>query len=127
MNLNKHQERRDAIMAPMILPGQGDGLRYFEGLDASTLGLLISEQFADQEETQNDSPSISDFLGFMMDNPSATAHGYIVDLPRDDYRVSIEGLNWPSGANNINAVRAFATFCNGADELDLETMRSWWD
>lgn len=128
MNLNQDQQRRDEILRPLLRDDRAYGdIRYFSGLTAEPLQQLIQEQFADPKETQNNSPTIAEFLEFLHSHPTCTAHGYIVDQPRTDYRVSIEGLNYAAAKNDLNEVKEFAHFCMGADELDLDLMRSWWD
>lgn len=109
-------------------PMRGD-YEHFEGMDATTLAALVAEGFADAEETQNDSPAIAEFLEFMAAHPWAKAHGYLIGAPRDDIRVSVEGVE--GYAPNRAEERALHEFGGHADETtffrDDNYCRVWWD
>lgn len=121
---NQDQETRNSMLELMDECG---GTQRFKNLKLETLKKLIFLCFVDLGERQNESPSIKKFLAFMEKYPSFTAHGYVVNHPRDDYRLTIEGL---SGESVIpEEVLEFAKFNRLADEFDCETgyQRSWWD
>lgn len=122
--LNQNIRRRDFLLRLYFTSKEYDGgIRLFSKLPYEVLSQLVQEGFADQKERQNDSPSISEFLEFMLTYPEYEAHGYAVDQSRLDYRITIEGLI--AKEPNAKAVKAFRKFCKNADELTDK--RSWWD
>ena len=52
----------------------------------------MEKKFADSQDNLNDSPFIDEIYDFLTAHPGFTAHGYAVDVSRDDYQVSIEGV-----------------------------------
>lgn len=125
--LNRDQATRDQLVfgRPMT-----SDLEYFEDMDAPLLARLIAERFADPSEQQNEAYPIKDFLAFMEVHPWTRAHGYVVDLQRGDYRVSVEGL--AGVAPSKVEADAFLAFCKHADELSGKRVkgsmcRAWWD
>jgi hypothetical protein len=125
--LNKDQDFRDAIIGLADQRYMG-GIARYQGLTKTKLELLINNNFVDMDGRQNDSPSISEFYEFMKDHPEVKAHGYVVDSSRDDYRVSIEGLEF-SGPVSIATMSDFVQLCRYADEFTCEqnALYSWWD
>ena len=121
-------EARRGELLGLEMASDFDIVRY-HGLTATNLAALVAEGFADPEETQNDSPSIGEFLAFMEGHPWALAHGYAVGPQRDDYRVSVEGM--AGHAPTARDAEVFALMCEGADELKAQyaagEVRSWWD
>ena len=96
---NMDETRRLEILKPylredMILGRRGGkyDAMYFKGLDVTALQTLVHEKFACPDDTQNSAPCIKEFLEFMKKYPFMKAHGYIITPDRDDYRVSIEGV-----------------------------------
>ena len=104
------------------------GTRHFEDLNLSQLKELVKNNFIDLEESQNCSPMVESFLAFMEKYPKVTAHGYAVSHERDDYRVSLEGLEF-SGRVTKELLKDFVYLCRHADEFVLEDNKlySWWD
>ena len=124
-------KERDTIIFGEPKEWDGDksgGIEPFDELTAEQLLNLIVLCHADPETCQNNSPSIGDFLKFLEANPKFRAHGYVVSPDRNDYRVSIEGITYEGDASKEEII-TFVSFCNGADELDLdnESLRAWWD
>lgn len=128
MKLNRDYQTRDALIFNQQYNNYD--IKYFKGLTHDTLAKLIELQFADPEDAQNAAPSIQEIYDFMKEHPSVTAHGYAVSIVRDDYRISIEGLECTLPEDEItkDLIRDFVEFCNGADELHTQPLlRSWWD
>lgn len=102
-------------------------VRYFDQLDAETLEKLIDLGFADPKESQNEAPCIGEFLDWMRKNPDYKAHGYVVSIDRDDYRVSIEGVD--GCAKSPEALKSFVNMFHNADEFDVQDdyQRAWYD
>lgn len=119
MKMNMNYNRRNEIMDGLLGDSYG-GIQRFSGLTAEKLSLLVKEKFADPTETQNNSPTISDFLNFLKKNPGFTAHGYVVLPEREDYRVSIEGVEW-SGTESLSpkSMQEFVDMFRDADEFIL--------
>ena len=124
---NKDQTARDRLLGISPDAKYGGGVEYFNGLTAATLRKLIDEKFADPEECQNSSPSIQEFLDFMEEHPGFTAHGYAVTLKREDYRVSIEGIEG-KGIKRED-VDEFIQAHRFADDFSFENGRCycWYD
>lgn len=72
----------------------GSFTRRFKDMPISTAEILIKLGFLDPEETQNDSPTVREFIDFAKDHLDAdfTFHGYVVGPEREDCRVSFEGI-----------------------------------
>ena len=119
--------KQSTTVASMLEEGEDYG--HFEGMPHETLATLIKEGYANPGEYQNSSPSIGVFEEFMKANNEVTAHGYIILPPRDDYRVSLEGVE---GQNVDQAAMQEVIDCFGnADEFNtnLKTgnFYAWWD
>lgn len=59
--------------------------------------------------------------------PEYTSHGYAVSDTRDDYRVSIEGVEKGSPATTNNELRDYMGLFGLADEFNGYTMYCWFD
>ena len=55
-------------------------------------------------------------MNLMEDHTELKAHGYVVSPDRDDYRVSIEGLQY-SGEVSAELMVEFVELCRYADEF----------
>ncbi len=89
-------------------------------------------RIGNKQETQNYSPSVGDFLALAKDYPTITYHGYVVEKPRDDYRVSIEGFSLigltVEQALEVVKTYGYADECNYKKEKDgTYTVYTWWD
>lgn len=102
-------------------------VRYFNQLDAETLEKMIELGFADSKEKQNDAPTIAEFLKWMKENPSYKAHGYVVSVRRDDYRLSVEGVD--GCGKTREEIISFSKMFHDADEFDVDNdyQRAWYD
>ena len=123
--LNKNYKVRNAILG---LPIEFNDICRFGDKKLEDLINLLHNQYIATEETQNDSPTVEEFYNFLKKYPEVTFHGYAVSNKRDDYRVSIEGLEY-AGDCSRELIVDFVKLCKSADELDVETdyLRSWWD
>jgi len=102
-------------------------VRHFVNLDANTLEKMIELGFADPGERQNESPTIGEFLAWLKENPSYKAHGYVVCVDRNDYRLSIEGVDGHS--KDLEEIQRFREMFQDADEFDIygDYQRAWYD
>ena len=124
--MNKDFKRRDEILGIANKKYMG-GIIHFEAIDVQTLKLLIDEDFIELDEAQNCSPTTKQFYEFMCEHPQVKAEGYAVSPERDDYRVTIEGLNCHENTTKELKTQ-FTEFCNDADEFQITPfLRSWWD
>lgn len=120
------------------------GIRRFEHLSLEQLQQLVKEGFIDTEDYFNGCPTVGDFLKFVngikqyvAENPDYTSDdfdiyfiGYAVDISRDDYRVTIEGVKYSSRYKvDREILIKFMNFAKSADELDINDCegRAWWD
>lgn len=104
------------------------GVLDFE-IDIETIQKLIDNGFVDVEDTQNEAPSIKEFIDFTKKYPLENFYfiGYAVMPPRSDYRISIEGLTVET--DNRNLVVDFTTFFKNADNLSYsdDELYCWYD
>lgn len=126
---NKDYKLRDSMLSPKYFFGDKDNydIFRFENLTADTLQKLVSLRFANPAEQQNESPSIGEILDFLEKNPDFTAHGYAVTVGRDDYRISIEGVEGHS--NDFDQIAQFVNLFRYADEFEIADIyqRAWFD
>jgi len=127
MELNKDSKARDLIIFDKLVEDNGDIIR-FEGLTLEKLDRLLDQKFADPEETQNDSPSTKEIYDFMKEHPGFTAHGYVVSRKRNDYGISLEGVEY-RGNYNKKVLLKFLDLFAYADELTTKDkyLRAWYD
>lgn len=132
MKLNKNYKRRDQIIFGDKLPNYTGGCAGFSGLTLHKLRELLRRKFADPEDRQNDSPSIREFYNFAKrwKYQEIGFHGYVISPERDDYRISIEGLEY-IGFLNTKIVMDFTNLCRDADEFSIDTQQGflycWYD
>ena len=134
--MNRDVETRDKIIF-----GKYDPEKYWGGIrqftcSADTIRELSKQGFINDDECQNWSPSTIDFLDFIdgaEDKIVAEFECYAVSPDRNDYRVTIEGINLtiPDGEFDL-FVLAIGNF-RGADEFTIEHadgeyyIGAWWD
>lgn len=132
----KDVTERDTLIfgQPINWKSNSGGIARFSGIHLPTLKKLIDLGYADPQETQNDSPTIQEFLEFMSVYPNVTVHGYVVSPYREDCRVSVEGIECPLGIMNIEdhydkvQMHDMLYLCRYADELTFDnSFYAWWD
>ena len=103
-------------------------IKRFKGLSLMKLKELIQNNFIGSEESQNCSPTVGTFIELMERYPKLTAHGYCVTHQREDYRVSIEGIEFHGKVEN-NMLIDFVNLCRQADEFTANEnhLYAWWD
>ena len=130
MDFEKYTEEQDKERSE--LAGVNDknffgGCASFSGMTYNTLQTLVDKGYADPEDSQNDSPTLGEYLEFMKEHPRFKAHGYVVSNNREDRRITIEGLE--AGQVTIKEVEDFINLDRYADEFEAtqDYCRSWWD
>ncbi len=133
-HLNPNQTERDRLIFGENSPRYGGGMARFEDLDVATLKKLIELRYADPEDKQNEAPTIAEFVALLerhdTEDSDLTAHGYVIHKERDDYRVSIEGIEGTTRFSE--GLLDILTVCVTADEFTVESdltfhVRAWWD
>ena len=125
--LNKNIKGRDAKLFGAYEPNEYmGGIRYYKGLTVDDLEWLLENNYIEPNEAQNNAPSVQEFYGWMQLHPSFKAHGYAVDIKRDDYRISIEGVN-KGGSLSPEEVVDFVDMFRFADDMDIEHGYCWYD
>ena len=126
---NKDWETRDKLIF-----GKADKSRYmggcrrFSGVNYRTLCTLLEEKFIDPQEAQNNSPTTEEIMSFMKEYPDFTAHGYVVSIDRDDYRVTIEGVDGSNYASpSMELLTDFINLFRYADDFDIHSLCCWYD
>jgi hypothetical protein len=128
---NPNYVRRDQLLgiSSQLWDFDVNRVERIESISLETLEILLAEKFIEPDESQDFSPSTSEFLEFMRIHPETYAHGYAISPYRDDYRVTIEGI-YAKGYDNTCEIRKdFSPFCASADVLGVENayLYSWWD
>jgi hypothetical protein len=123
--LNKDYKRRDQIIFGRDEVG---GCESFRGMTLETLKKLFDEEFIEGKDHQNSAPTASEMLKFMESHPGFTAHGYAISHLRDDYRVTIEGLEYV-GEYSKETLADFNRFAHRADVFTVSAIRLyfWFD
>ena len=110
------------------------GVKHFDKMKPETADTLISFGFLDRYETQNNSPTVEEFLKFIDDHPEEDwyLHGYSVSPERKDVRVSIEGIGCKNCLNPKTVIDFLklnrVDYC--ADDIRAEndgTLYCWYD
>ena len=84
--------------------------------------------FIDLEDNQNNSPTVREFIEFMEKYPDYTVMGYTVSIDRDDYRVSLDGIEKRKVVYSEEEVDDFSSLFGDADEFDTgNAMYAWFD
>jgi hypothetical protein len=111
------------------------GTRRFSKLPLQLLELLVAENHADEEDYQNNAPTIRDLITFakqMKDKGfEFQFHGYAISPDRDDYRISIDGISIKYYFDNYNYIniKAIKNFFKNADEKNEDEgyLYFWYD
>lgn len=117
---NDNVELRDQIIF-----GDYDKRRYFggiarfNGVSLSTLIALARCEFLDFNEGQYNAPDNGSIMQFMANFSGYTAHGYVVSIERDGYRLSIEGVE-KNGEITAEEKQAFLELFGEASEMVTE-------
>ena len=127
--LNKNERQRDEIIfGGHDAKAYTGGVRHFEKLSLNKLEELISGNFVDLSDRQNEAPSIKKIYEFMKRYPEYTAHGYTVSIMRDDYRVSLEGVSKEYEADSAEEFDNFTELFKHADDfVTSPIMYCWFD
>jgi hypothetical protein len=127
---NRDYPERDRMLFGHVIEWveENGGVEHFRDLSVATLKELIARNFADPDERQNDSPSIGQFLQFLEKYPHVKAHGYAVSPNREDYRVSLEGVEY-DGPVSAELYRDFRALSSSADDFVCthERLYCWYD
>ena len=128
-NYNKDWEKRDELLfgEANIEKYKYGGIRHFSELDVDTLEMLLNNNHADPEEQHNDAPCIKEIYEFMVNHPDFVAHGYAVSPERDDYRISIEGVDGTHAEKDMDTIIDFVNLFRYADEFNIEYLWCWFD
>jgi len=100
----------------------------FKGLTLEKLKELRDKHFLDPSNRQNNAPTIAQFIEFMEEHSDMKAHGYAISPGRNDYRVSLEGLEF-NGECSTELQLAFVERFRQADALEFTDSRlyCWYD
>jgi hypothetical protein len=128
MKFNYDDKRRCEIIGLEYPVDYWGGCCSFKGLTLDQLNLLLDEGFADPDEQQNSAPDTSEFKSFLEEYPKATLHGYIISPDRDDYRVTIEGLEY-DGEVSKEMLSDFIEMFRFADDFNVgdDFLNCWFD
>ena len=103
------------------------GVRRFEGMSLDLLKELMGKGYVDPEESQNNSPTIEEFIDYAEAWGGYVFDGYVVSPKRDDYRVSVETIS-KEGPVYTDELKAFINEFRFADEFYIDgSLYAWWD
>jgi hypothetical protein len=129
-HLNRDWQTRDRILGISVRWGEDDlyGTFRVDRIELSTLKQLLSGNFIDPAEQQNEAPTVAEFDEFMRKHSGSYAFGYAVSPTRPDYRVSLEGIAIPGHVVTPAVREAARALCHDADETAFEAeIYCWWD
>ena len=131
--MNKNYKRRDEIIF-----GAYEKEKYFGGVrrfncSRETILNLLEEDFISPDECQNCSPYVKDFVEYTEGIDETKFECYAVSPDRDDYRVSIEGVDFIIPDTDFDNVTMAVDISRSADEFSFEHAKNnyyihaWWD
>lgn len=124
---NHDEKRRDEIIFGTYDPSKYvGGIRHFQEMTRETLHQLIDEGFVNTTMTQNNSPSIQDFVDFIDANDNYVVAGYVIAEKRKDYGVSIDTIKRTKKITSAKDKKALAEFAQHASAFDPKGY-AWWD
>ena len=130
-NLNEDVNSRDRILFkenfnPEMYIG---GVRHFRELSLDNLETLVKDKFIELDECQNDSPTTEEILEFVRKYPDYLVHGYAVSPFREDYRVTLEGVEKDIPVSSKEELIDFTKLFQLADEfvVDKDYVYCWFD
>ena len=129
-NLNRDWQTRDKILGIAVRWGKDDsgGIFRVERLELGVLQQLLSNNFIDSADQQNEAPTVAQIIEFLSRHPGTYAFGYAVSPDRPDYRVSLEGIVAPKSIVTPDLRAAVDIFCQDADETGEDPdVFCWWD
>lgn len=113
---------------------RGSYTRHFDNMSVDTAEVLIKQGFLDPGETQNESPTVAEFIEFAKEHSDGnfTFHGYVVGPERDDCRVSFEGVEGNSDEISKETIIDFSKMFMEdyhADDVEIKANRlyCWYD
>lgn len=128
----------DYVTRDRLLFGEYSPNYYFGGIrkyrcSPGMIKKLLEMNFVNPKETQNESPSVEEFLDYLEDVPEVTFNGYVVSPERSDYRVSIEGFDVEIPDTEVDRMCELVKMFRDADEFNLIHdantffLHAWWD
>lgn len=130
IELNRDFEKRDEIIFGEYdenTYGMG-GIRDFDCMNFEVLARLLALKFIDPDDKQNDCPSVKEIFEFMAKYPIYTTHGYAITPNRNDYRVSLRGVEKNSCVDNADELEDFMKLFKHADDFEVSnTVYCWFD
>lgn len=124
---NRDNNLRMSIIGFDTMPDDISFIRFQITLD--TLKELVKNNFADPQENQNGSPTISDFIKFgeKYKNEEIYFTGFAIPPERHDYSIIIEGAK--CNTTNKEFIADFVRTFRKADELIKEDgfVSCWYD
>ena len=134
--MNKDIERRDKILFGRYDPDKYfGGVRYFRAR-VDVIKELLEKDFANPHERDDDAPSIKEFVEIAetCDKADVVFEGYAVESNRDDYRITIDGVNVTIPDTEYRKITYMVVTCRDADEFifvhqnnGTYFMRAWWE
>ena len=96
-------------------------------MTAEKLQLLVDQKFANGTDSQNGSPSLAEFLEYAKAHKNVTLSGYVIDITRSDYRVSIDSIE--QDFETAKDIEEFSEMFHRADEFNIHDNHghAWYD
>ena len=105
------------------------GIRRFRELNPRVIDELINLNVLDPNDAQNDAPPIREFYNYAMTHldTKITFNGYTVTPNRDDYRVSIDRINFKPNDPVIKSTIYEINRLGQPSEGSIQDGYFWWD
>lgn len=136
MKYNKDQATRDKYISKhqdgeYPIEGNLDFYR-FGYISLKDLKWLVENGFADPKESQNNGPTIEQFIAWGEYDRDIRFSGYAVGGTRDDYRITIDGFETNINKDTVKLVLfdpAHITPPDAEDEGEtvFDKYQAWWD
>ena len=131
--MNKDFKRRDEIIFGSYEPDKYlGGCRSFS-CSYETMKTLVENNFIEMNECQNCSPYTKDFMEILQGVDNVSFEAYAISPDRDDYRVTIEGVDIEIPDWDYGKVCFLVESFHYADEFSFQHfegvyyLHAWWD
>lgn len=130
--LSPEKEKRRWEILGLREPQKQYDVRTLAWISEEEAETLIAEGFLDEDDYQNDSPTVREMLDFMGEYPGVFAlSGYVVTPYRPDTRISVDRIKLKEGISvySLDMILDFYKFAKKPDDLyiELREMSAWWD
>lgn len=127
LTASEQEERNKIIRLEANFEAQTDNYAQFSGMTPETARRLISEGYADPNDSQNGAPTFEEMTAFCEAHPGFKLEGYVIGGNRSDARVTADAVRGP--AADMDTRRAFSKLFRRADAFSCNRYECycWFD